>query len=171
MAGPYLIGIDCGTQSAKVVVYDARRRAVASGRRVLRPMERPRHGVVLHPDDDLWDAIGAASREAMAAFDGDPADIVGRGAVPVRCCKAFLRADGSLVEPVMSWMDERAYAPYLPDDPSLAYATTASGYLAHRSPAGSPTPPPTTSRSSGRSTPTPGTGATTRPLRAPRGAP
>ncbi len=132
MAGPYLIGIDCGTQSAKVVVYDAAGSAVATGRRQLRAMDRPRHGVVLHPDDDLWDAIGAASREAMAAFDGDPADIVAVGLCPVRCCKAFLRADGSLVEPVMSWMDERAYAPYLPDDPSLAYATTASGYLAHR---------------------------------------
>lgn len=130
--GPFLVGIDCGTQSAKVVVFDATGEAVAEGRRMLRAMDRPRHGVVLHPDDDLWDAICEASRIAMAKFTGDPADIVGIGLCPIRCCKAFLRADGSLVEPVMSWMDERAYAPYLPDAPDLAYATTASGYLAHR---------------------------------------
>jgi sugar (pentulose or hexulose) kinase len=37
-----------------------------------------------------------------------------------------------LIEPVMSWMDERAYRPYLPDDPRLAYVTTLSGYVAHR---------------------------------------
>ena len=29
-------------------------------------------------------------------------------------------------------MDDRAYQPYLPDDPALAYATTSSGYLGHR---------------------------------------
>ena len=132
MAGPYLVGVDCGTQSAKVVVYDARGVAVARGQQLLRPMSRPRHGVAVHPDDDLWDAIGMASQRAMQAFDGDLADIAAVGICPIRCCKAFLRADGSLVEPVISWMDDRAYQPYMPDDPGVAYATTTSGYIAHR---------------------------------------
>jgi sugar (pentulose or hexulose) kinase len=95
-------------------------------------MERPRHGVAVHPDDDIWTSIAAACREAMARFRGDPAEIVAVGICPIRCCKAFLDAQGELIEPVMSWMDERAYAPYLPDDPRLAYATTLSGYVAHR---------------------------------------
>ena len=54
------------------------------------------------------------------------------GLCTIRCCKAFLRADGSLAQPVMSWMDTRAYQPYMPDDPAVAYATTSSGYLTHR---------------------------------------
>ena len=132
MKSPYLIGIDCGTQSAKVVVYDAAGNTVARGQQALRPMSRPRHGVAIHPDDDLWDSIAAASRQAMAGFTGDVSEIVGVGLCPIRCCKAFLATDGSLVEPVISWMDDRAYQPYLPDDPDLAYATTSSGYLAHR---------------------------------------
>jgi sugar (pentulose or hexulose) kinase len=132
VAGPCFVGIDCGTQSAKVVVYDLAGAAVARGQQLLRPMARPRPGVVVHPDDDLWDAICAASRQAMASFGGEPSDIVGVGLCPIRCCKAFLRADGSLVEPVISWMDERAYQPYVPSDPATVYATTASGYLAHR---------------------------------------
>ncbi len=132
MAGPYLVGVDCGTQSAKVVVFDADGNAVARGQQLLRPMSRPRHGVAFHPDDDLWDAICHASRRAMDVFPGDPADIVGVGICPIRCCKAFLRADGSLLEPVVSWMDDRAYQPYVPDDPALAYATTTTGYIGHR---------------------------------------
>jgi len=132
MPGPYLIGVDCGTQSAKVVVYDRRGRAVASGRQVLRPMSRPHPGVAVHPDDDLWDSIAAASRQAMAEFDGDPGEIVGVGLCTIRCCKTFLAADGSLIEPVIDWMDDRAYQPYVPDDPELAYATTSSGYVGHR---------------------------------------
>ena len=65
----------------------------------------------MHPDDDLWESIVAASREAMTKFTGDPADILGVGLCTIRCCKAFLKADGTLLEPVMSWMDTRAYQP------------------------------------------------------------
>jgi sugar (pentulose or hexulose) kinase len=132
MTGPYLVGIDCGTQSAKVVVYDASGRVAASGQQPLRPMSRPEHGVAIHPDDDLWDAIATASRAALAEFKGDPNEIVAVGLCPIRCCKAFLASDGSLVEPVISWMDDRAYQPYLPTDPTTRYATTTTGYLAHR---------------------------------------
>ena len=132
MDGPFLIGVDCGTQSAKVVIFDAGGNAVARGDQPLRPMLRPRHGVVVHPEDDLWDAISVASRAAMANFAGDPERIVGVGICPIRCNKAFLKADGSLVEPVISWMDDRAYQPYVPSDPSTAYATTSSGYVSHR---------------------------------------
>ncbi len=132
MAGPYLIGVDCGTQSAKVVIYDATGNAVARGQHELRPMSRPAHGIAVHPDDDLWESIGAASQQALASFAGDRSDIVGVGLCPIRCCKAFLRADGSLAEPVISWMDDRAYQPYVPDNSAVAYATTSSGYLAHR---------------------------------------
>ena len=132
MTGPYLVGIDCGTQSAKVVVYDADGQAVARGRQALRPMDRPQHGIATHPDDDLWDAIAGASRQAMASFSGDVGEIAAIGLCTIRCCKALLRADGSLAEPIISWMDDRAYQPYRSDDPDVVYATTSSGYLAHR---------------------------------------
>jgi sugar (pentulose or hexulose) kinase len=132
----FVVGVDCGTQSAKVVIYDEAGNPVAEGRQVLRPMDRPRHGVVVHPDDDIWTSIATASRQAMtafeAAFPGRTADIVGVGICPIRCCKTFLDTDGQLIEPVMSWMDERAYQPYLPNDQRLRYATTLSGYVAHR---------------------------------------
>ena len=125
--GRYIIGVDNGSQSTKVVVYDLEGNAVAEGRQVLRASSRPRPGIVEHPDDDLWDSIVAASRQALAAFKGDRREIIGVGLCTIRCCKAFLRADGSLAQPVMSWMDTRAYQPYMPDDPAVAFATTSSG--------------------------------------------
>ena len=132
MPGPYVIGVDCGTQSAKVAIYDAAGNALATGQQLLRPMQRPRPGVAFHPDDDLWTSIASACRRALASFHGEPSEIVAVGLCTIRCCKAFLRADGSLVEPVVSWMDDRAYQPYLPDHPELAHATTSSGYIGHR---------------------------------------
>jgi sugar (pentulose or hexulose) kinase len=132
MADKYLIGIDNGTQSTKVVIYDLRGNVVCDAKRTLLPMEHPQQGYAVHPDDDLWESIVAASREVMTQFSGDPADILGVGLCTIRCCKAFLKADGTLLEPVMSWMDTRAYQPWIPDDPELAYATTSSGYMTHR---------------------------------------
>ena len=84
MPGPYLIGIDGGTQSSKVAVYDITGTVVAEAREPLRPMERPRHGVAVHPDDDLWVSIAAASRRALNAFPGELGEIVGVGLCTIR---------------------------------------------------------------------------------------
>jgi len=132
MSGKYIIGVDGGSQSSKVVVYDLEGNVVCEGRQALRPMSRPQNGIVEHPDDDLWHSIVAASRQAMAQFSGDPQDIIGVGLCTIRCERAFLKADGSLAAPVMSWMDSRAYRPYVHDDPETAYVTTSSGYITHR---------------------------------------
>ncbi len=130
--GTYIIGVDGGSQSSKVAIYDREGSVVCESRQALRPMSRPRNGVVEHPDDDLWDSIAAASRRAMAQFGGDPHEIVGVGVCTIRCERAFLKEDGSLASPAMSWMDTRAYEPYVADNPAVAYVTTSSGYITHR---------------------------------------
>jgi sugar (pentulose or hexulose) kinase len=127
----YFIGIDNGSQSSKVVIYDENGGAVASGRQSLRPNDTPRPGIVEHPDDDLWESIGAASRRAMAEFKGDPAEIAGVGLCTIRFCRALLSADGSLHQPVMSWMDSRVSKPHV-DDSRIAWVTTSSGYITAR---------------------------------------
>ena len=91
-----------GHASSKVVVYDLEGNVVCKGKRTLLPMERPPPGLAVHPDAHLWESIVAASREAMTKFPGDPADIIGVGLCTIRCCKAFLKADGTLLQPVMS---------------------------------------------------------------------
>ncbi len=128
----YLVGIDNGSQSSKVTIFDERGGVVAEGRVPLRPNHTPAPGVVEHPDDDLWDSIAAACRAAMAAFRGDPSDIVGVGLCTIRFCRAVLRADGSLAQPVMSWMDARVGRPFVAEHDDVAFVTTSSGYVTHR---------------------------------------
>jgi sugar (pentulose or hexulose) kinase len=128
----YLVGIDNGSQSSKVTVFDECGAVVAEGRVPLRANHTPRPGVVEHPDDDIWDSITAACRIAMDAFDGDPADIVGVGLCTIRFCRAMLRADGTLAQPVLSWMDARVGRPFVAESNDVAYVTTSSGYVTHR---------------------------------------
>ena len=132
MTKKYLIGIDGGTQSTKVIVFDLHGNVVCEGRQPLRPMNAPWVGAAEHPDDDLWDSLIIASREAMACFPGDPKDIVGAGLCTIRCCRAYLRADGSLAYPVISWMDIRCEVPFSFPTDDACYATTTTGYMTHR---------------------------------------
>lgn len=130
MAG-YLLGIDNGSQSTKVTVFDEQGTVHARARVPLRPNDTPRPGVVEHPDDDLWDSIGAATRAALAEF-GRPEEIAGVGLCTIRFCRAMLRADGTLAQPVLSWMDERVSRPYQHTNPDVRYVTTSSGYITAR---------------------------------------
>ena len=129
---PYLLAIDNGSQSTKVTIFDTRGRPVASARRRLKPYDTSVPGHAVHPGDDIWDSIRDACRAAMAGFAGDPADIVAVGLCTIRFCRALLTADGSLAEPVLSWMDERVSRPYEPGNPLVRYVTTSSGYITHR---------------------------------------
>ncbi len=128
----YLIGIDGGTQSSKVVIFDLEGNVICEGKKDLRPMNLPAPGVVEHPDDDLWDTLIIAARQAMTKFPGRKEDIVGIGVCTIRCCRVLLKADGSLASPVISWMDQRLARPYEHENPEVRYVTTTTGYITQR---------------------------------------
>ena len=132
MKNKYLIGLDGGTQSTKVIIFDLEGHVVCQGKQQLKPMYMPRPGKAEHPDDDLWDSIVAASHKALDRFPGDPGSIIGMGLCTIRCCRACLKKDGSLASPVLNWMDLRLASPYAFDDPQVRYVTTTSGYITHR---------------------------------------
>ena len=132
MKNKFVIGIDGGTQSSKVVIFDLLGNVVCQGKKDLQPMHMPKPGVAEHPDDDLWDSIVAASRQAMGKFPGDVSSILGVGLCTIRCCRACLKEDGRLASPVLSWMDLRLARPYEHEDPRVRYVTATTGYITHR---------------------------------------
>ena len=131
MGSTYFVGVDSGSQSTKVSILDQHGQVVCSASHPLRPTISRQPGWVEHPDDDLWDSLKVAARRVMECFDGDVADIKGIGLCSIRCCRVFLKSDGSLAAPVMSWMDVRAYDSY-EDEPGIGYTGSTSGYLTFR---------------------------------------
>ena len=127
----YFIGVDSGSQSTKVYIYDEEGRVVCGANEPLKPMMSRKPGYVEHPGDDLWDSLKVVLKKLMKEFKGDPRDIVGIGICSIRCCRVFMDKDGSLAEPIMSWMDVRAYETYI-DDSRIAYTGSTSGYLTFR---------------------------------------
>lgn len=128
----YLIGIDEGSQSCKLTIYDAEGNVVNRVSEPLSPMRIAAGGVVEHPGDDLWEKLCVAAKRLMSCFAGDPKDIVAAGLCTIRFCRALLKCDGTLARPVMSWMDSRVSMPHEWDDPAVRYVTTSSGYITYR---------------------------------------
>ncbi|MCL2608943.1 MAG: FGGY family carbohydrate kinase [Treponema sp.] len=127
----YIIGVDNGTQSTKVMIFNQRGEVVAQESQPLRPMIHRQSGWVEHPDDDLWDSVKAVLKTVMGKFSGDKNRIVGLGLCTIRCCRVFMKKDGTLAEPVMSWMDVRSYAPF-EDRDDIAYTCPTTGYVTYR---------------------------------------
>ncbi len=137
MSRKYLMGVDVGTQSAKVVISDLDGNIVCEGGHPLRKMNIPAPQLAEHPDDDLWDALKMAFHHVMKRFNhdvgGDVDDILSMGICIIRCCRALLKGNGELAYPVINWMDKRLNTPYEHRAAygDVRYVTTASGYITH----------------------------------------
>lgn len=131
MRDKYLIGVDSGSQSTKVYIFNQRGQIVTMASEGLKPMLTNKLGHVEHPDDDLWDSLKIVLKRLMNEFKGDPNDILGVGLCSIRCCRVFMKHDGTLQAPIMSWMDVRAYEKF-EDKPDIGYTCSTSGYLTFR---------------------------------------
>ncbi|GAA0433426.1 FGGY-family carbohydrate kinase [Lentibacillus halophilus] len=132
MSKRYVMGIDNGTQSTKVVIFDLKGNEIAYGSCPLKETVSPEPGVVLHPDDDLWDSVYNSIKRCLENFQEDPKLIEGIGLCTIRSCRILLNKDGSLAYPAINWADDRLSEPYKHEDDRVKYVTTTSGYLAFK---------------------------------------
>lgn len=137
MSNKYLMGVDVGTQSAKVVIFDLNGNVICEGKQNLRKMNIPAPLLAEHPDDDLWDSLKGAFHRAMTRFTqrgGKGSEILAIGVCIIRCCRVLLKENGELAYPVINWMDKRLNKPYEYIDAykDVRYVTTTSGYITHR---------------------------------------
>jgi FGGY-family pentulose kinase len=108
-----VLGVDVGTSSARAAVFDLNGRRLGYGSQVIR-MWRPVPEHVEQSGDDIWRAVCAAVRQAVA--EAGPVSVVGVG-FDATCSLVVRDAAGAPVsvslagEPerdVIVWMDHRA---------------------------------------------------------------
>lgn len=63
MEKKYIVGIDGGSQSTKIVIFDLEGNIVGEGKENLRPMYLADGVIVEHPGDDLWDSLCIAAKK------------------------------------------------------------------------------------------------------------
>lgn len=115
--GAHLIGVDVGTGSARAGAFDAEGRLLARASRPIEIWHEPGE-VAEQSSEQIWQAVCASVREAMAGAGLGPGDVAGIG-FDATCSLVALGPGGAPVtvsrsgDParnVMVWMDHRAAA-------------------------------------------------------------
>lgn len=133
----YLMSVDIGTQSAKVIVFDLDGNIICQGAEKLQNIQVPAPLLAIHPGDDLWESLQRVLSTTMQQYctlGEDPASIRAIGLCVIRCCRVLIKADGELAYPVIGWMDKRLNKAYQNNGEyqDVRYVSTSSGYITHR---------------------------------------
>ncbi|MFT3688425.1 FGGY-family carbohydrate kinase [Paenirhodobacter sp.] len=111
--GGYLIGVDVGTGSARAGVFDTKGRMLGTARREI-TMWREAGGIVEQSGAQIWEAVCASVREAVAAAGIAPGEVTGIG-FDATCSLVVLGPSGPLpvssddpARNIIVWMDHRA---------------------------------------------------------------
>ena len=103
----HLIAIDQGTTSTRAIVFDAALKPVASAQQELRQIY-PAPGEVEHDPEEIWAAVVATVRAAMAKASVAAADVAGIGITNQReTTIVWDRATGKPIHNAIVWQDRR----------------------------------------------------------------
>ncbi|HVK01954.1 MAG TPA: FGGY-family carbohydrate kinase [Armatimonadaceae bacterium] len=117
MEQQYVVGVDVGTGSARAGIFSLTGERLGMDVRPIK-MWRPRPEYAEQSSEDIWEAVGAAVREALAKSGVGPEAVVGIG-FDATCSLVVLgegdrpvtvSPDGSDAQNVVVWMDHRATA-------------------------------------------------------------
>ncbi len=99
-----LLGIDVGTTNCKALLFD--RAGVQRGAGgVPTPIRRPGPGLAEHDAEELWWAVAAAVRQALAAAGGGR--VCGVGVASMAEAGVLLDHTGRSLHPIIAWFDRR----------------------------------------------------------------
>ncbi len=109
------VGVDVGTGSARAGVFDAEGRMLAAAKRPIAIWHEP-GDIVEQSSANIWDAVCASVREAVAASGVEPGDVAGIG-FDATCSLVVVGTDGrglpvgpsgDPARDIIVWMDHRA---------------------------------------------------------------
>ncbi|MBR7111623.1 MAG: glycerol kinase [Clostridia bacterium] len=105
--GKYILGIDQGTTGVTVILFDPDFSPVARGYREITQLY-PKAGWVEHDPVEIFDAVRAATAEAMAIANASPSDIIAIGIDHEGESVVLWDAEtGKPVSPAIVWQDKR----------------------------------------------------------------
>lgn len=106
--GPFVVGIDCGTQGLRSVVVDTAGSVVGEASQEYE-VSFPKPTWAEQNPDDWWNAAKATVREAMADAKVSAEDVVGVSVDGTSCTVVACKGDGTPLRPAILWMDQRAH--------------------------------------------------------------
>lgn len=104
---PYVMGIDVGTSSVRVAIFDLQGEIVIF-RDEAYPLYTPNLGWAEQKPEEWWQALCKASRKAIQDSCINPKDIIGISADTTSCTVLLVDENMNPIRPAIMWMDVRA---------------------------------------------------------------
>ncbi|MGH9244244.1 MAG: FGGY-family carbohydrate kinase [Acidimicrobiales bacterium] len=105
--GPYLLGIDYGTESCRAGIFDTAGRPLAT-EATSYGLTHPRPGWAEQDPDEWWSALVRSVRTVVDKAGVSPDAIAGLSVDATTCTVVALDASGRHLRPAIMWMDVRA---------------------------------------------------------------
>ena len=105
--GPYFMGIDGGTESVRVGVFDQEGTPIGFASRSY-ALRHPHPGWAEQDPNEWWSALVAAVKEVMNENDIAPEAIAGISLDATTCTVVAVDAQNQVLRPAILWMDVRA---------------------------------------------------------------
>jgi sugar (pentulose or hexulose) kinase len=105
--GPYLLGIDGGTESVRVGIFDREGPPVVFASEEY-AVEHPRSGWAEQDPDEWWSCLVAAVRQVMSESGVSPEEIAGISLDTTSCTVVAMDEKDRHMRPSIIWMDVRA---------------------------------------------------------------
>ncbi len=103
----YLVGIDSGTQSVRVIIFDLNGQVVAEGSARHSPIDYPKPGEAEQDPCDLWEKLCLACRQALGSWHGQLNELAAASLASQRSVMVPVDQDGNPLRPAFSWLDGR----------------------------------------------------------------
>ncbi len=107
MTRSLLMGIDAGTESVRVGLYDLQGREVAFGVTGYRTYH-PKPGWAEQHPQEWWSSLAQSIRMALSQAEATKDEIIGIGLDATACSVVLCKNDGTPIRPSLIWMDVRA---------------------------------------------------------------
>ena len=105
--GPYFVGIDGGTESIRVGIFDREGTPVVFAGEAYE-LKHPKSGWAEQDPDEWWGCLVKAMRRALDEGNVDPEEISGISVDATTCTVVALDRKDRILRPAIMWMDVRA---------------------------------------------------------------
>ncbi len=109
MAGPYLLGVDGGTEGLRAGIFDLNGTPIGFAATSYET-RFPNPGWAEQDPRDWWQALGQSVRQVVAEAGVAPGDVAAIGLDTTCCSVVALDAAGQPIRPALIWMDMRSGA-------------------------------------------------------------
>jgi sugar (pentulose or hexulose) kinase len=103
----YLLSIDNGTQSVRAMVFDQRGELLAKSKIDIEPYRSPAPGLAEQDADYFWSRLCEACHSLWPLLDFPREQIQAVSVTTQRATVVAMGADGQLLHPAISWLDQR----------------------------------------------------------------